>query len=103
MIDTMFCKICNKIVEKESIWHADENSCAECKQYCIEKQDNGEVFEYLDVGPFSLEFQTKTKSAVILCFLDDQRDILRSFLMEELTVSLAQEWLALLKIYGMFS
>lgn len=99
MIDA--CKFCEHQIPKPEL--GDDWWCPKCQKYSIVCLDNGIVeSETLRNGNFYMVFFPTYKTASIASTNDDNKKVMKSFEMNELTHEQAVQWVNKLKTYVIF-
>lgn len=96
------CKICEKEIPVPEL--GDDWWCPKCRQYSIVCLDNGIVeTETIRSGNFYMVFIPAYKTASIASTNEDDKKLMRSFELNELTHEQAVQWVKKLKTYVVFS
>jgi hypothetical protein len=96
------CKFCNNKIPIPEL--GEDWWCPKCQYYSVVWMDNYIVeSETLRSGNFYLNFFPAYKTASIVSTNDDDKKVLKSFEMNELTHEQAVQWVNKLKTYVVFS
>lgn len=99
MIDA--CKFCEFKIPTPEL--GDDWWCPKCQQYSVACYDNGIVeSETLRKGNFYVIFFPVYKTASIVSTNDEDKKVMKSFEMNELTHEQAVQWVNKLKTYVLF-